>query len=387
MLEDLQGALGERKFKRCVRTLAVKRKGKIRQAINHLQALLNRMHQRSAHRLGSRQVLAVKLSAFAQSCPDLSEHDSLSVPAATNLSAHCNPLLQYFARLAPSSQLTLRYVLQDAADRLGFADTDIVDVPWHLLLPAHVTGLVAALREDGYAPNTSSLYVNAIRGVVNEAWRLELVDHAHLLKIRQVKPTQGARLGNGRNLKRTLIRDLMAACAADPRPQGKRDAAVIAVLYGSGMRKSESVNLELGQIDFAERSLRVIGKGNRELLKYAPAWAFEKLQAWLELRRSLLPAGQADDDFLFNRIRRGSHITRERITKHAIYYIARQRGLEVGVKIMPHDFRRSFITRVIEEHDLSIAQKLAHHTNIQTTAAYDMRDDNERRRAVDRYEL
>jgi hypothetical protein len=42
---------------------------------------------------------------------------------------------------------------------------------------------------------------------------------------------------------------------------------------------------------------------------------------------------------------------------------------------------------VIEEHDLSIAQKLAHHTNIQTTAAYDMRDDNERRRAVDRYEL
>jgi integrase len=54
---------------------------------------------------------------------------------------------------------------------------------------------------------------------------------------------------------------------------------------------------------------------------------------------------------------------------------------------MPHDFRRSFITRVIEEHDLSIAQKLAHHTNIQTTASYDVRDDNERRRAVDRFDL
>jgi integrase len=94
-----------------------------------------------------------------------------------------------------------------------------------------------------------------------------------------------------------------------------------------------------------------------------------------------------DDPFLFNRIRRGSHITRERITKHAIYYIARQRGAQVGVKIMPHDFRRSFITRVIEEHDLSIAQKLAHHSNIQTTANYDVRDDNERRRAVDRFDL
>lgn len=298
-----------------------------------------------------------------------------------------NPLLQYLARLMPSSRMTMQYVLQDAADRLGFGDTDIRDVPWHLLEPGHITLLVAVLREDGYAPNTSSLYVNAVRGVMNEAWRLSLISQDQLLKIRSVKATPGTRLGNGRNLKRSLIRELMEACASDPRPQGLRDAAVIAILYGTGMRKSESVNLDLAEVNMAERSLRVMGKGNKELIKYAPTWAFDKLNAWLELRRSQLPEGQADDTFLFNRIRRGAHITRERITKHAIYYIARQRGAEVGVKIMPHDFRRSFITRVIEEHDLSIAQKLAHHTNIQTTAAYDMRDDNERRRAVDRFDL
>lgn len=298
-----------------------------------------------------------------------------------------NPLLQYLARLAPSSQLTMKYVLQDAADRLGFEDCDIAEVPWHLLDPAHVTALVAALRADGFTPNTSSLYVNAVRGVMNEAWRLSLISHEQLLKIRTVKATQGVRLPVGRNLKRSLIRELMEVCAADPRPQGLRDAAVIALLYGTGMRKSESVDLKLSQIDFSERSLQVQGKGNKQLIKYAPAWAFDRLNAWLAFRRSQLPEGQADDDFLFNRIRRGSHITRERITKHAIYYIARQRGQQVGVKIMPHDFRRSFITRVIEEHDLSIAQKLAHHSNIQTTANYDMRDDNERRRAVDRFDM
>ena len=221
---------------------------------------------------------------------------------------------------------------------------------------------------------------------MNEAWRLGLIDQERLLRIREVKGVQGSRLPVGRNLKRSLIRELMEVCAADPRPQGLRDAALIALLYGTGMRKSESVNLDLDQVDFNERSLRVLGKGNKQLIKYAPVWAFEKLDAWLAFRRQQLPAGQADDGFLFNRIRRGSHITRERITKHAIYYIARQRGQQVGVKIMPHDFRRSFITRVIEEHDLSIAQKLAHHSNIQTTANYDMRDDNERRRAVDRYD-
>ena len=298
-----------------------------------------------------------------------------------------NPLTLYLARLAPSSQLTMRYVLQDAADRLGFEEINLEDIDWHLLQPEHVMALVAVLREDGYAPNTSSLYVNAVRGVMNEAWRISLISQEHLLKMRSVKATAGTRLSQGRNLRRTLIRELMDVCAADPRPQGLRDAAVIGILYGSGMRKSESVNLDLAQVNFAERSLRVTGKGNKELLKYAPAWAFAKLQAWLEFRREQLKEGEQDDSFLFNRIRRGSHITRERITKHAIYYIARQRGEQVGVKIMPHDFRRSFITRVIEEHDLSIAQKLAHHTNIQTTASYDVRDDNERRRAVDRFDL
>ncbi|AQT94435.1 MULTISPECIES: site-specific integrase [Pseudomonas] len=298
-----------------------------------------------------------------------------------------NPLTLYLTRLAPSSQLTMRYVLQDAADRLGFEDINLEDIDWHLLQPEHVIALVAALREDGYAPNTSSLYVNAVRGVMNEAWRLNLISQEHLLRMRTVKAAPGTRLGQGRNLRRSLIREMMEVCAADPRPQGLRDAAVIGILYGSGMRKSESVNLDLAQINFEERSLRVIGKGNKELIKYAPDWAFAKLQAWLAFRREQLKEGEVDDSFLFNRIRRGSHITRERITKHAIYYIARQRGEQVGVKIMPHDFRRSFITRVIEEHDLSIAQKLAHHTNIQTTASYDVRDDNERRRAVDRFDL
>lgn len=297
------------------------------------------------------------------------------------------PVALYLQQLAASSRQTMRYVLQDAADRLGVNDVAIEEFPWHQLQPGHITALVAALRTDGYAPNTSSLYVNAIRGVMNQAWQQSLITQDQLLKIRAVKAVGGSRLTKGRNLRRTLIRELMDVCAADPRPQGLRDAAIIAILYGSGMRKSESVNMDLRQVNMAERSLQVLGKGNKELIKFAPAWAFEKLQVWLDFRREQLPEGVSDDTFLFNRIRRGSHITRERITKHAIYYIAKQRGKQVGVDIMPHDFRRSFITRVIEEYDVSIAQKLAHHANIATTVSYDMRDDNERRNATDRFSL
>ena len=145
--------------------------------------------------------------------------------------------------------------------------------------------------------------------------------------------------------------------------------------------------MDLWQVDVEQRSLQVLGKGNKELIKFAPAWAFEKLEAWLAFRQANLPDGVEDDSFLFNRIRRGNHITRDRLTKHAIYYIAKQRGRQVGVDIMPHDFRRSFITRVIEEYDVSIAQKLAHHANIATTVSYDVRDDNERRNVTDRFLL
>ena len=310
---------------------------------------------------------------------------SIKDPAALQLVQA--PVALYLQQLAASSRQTMRYVLQDAADRLGVDDVAIEEFPWHQLQPGHITALVAALRTDGYAPNTSSLYVNAIRGVMNQAWQQSLITQDQLLKIRAVKAGGGSRLIKGRNLRRTLIRELMDVCAADPRPQGLRDAAIIAILYGSGMRKSESVNMDLRQVNMAERSLQVLGKGNKELIKFAPAWAFEKLQVWLDFRREQLPEGVSDDTFLFNRIRRGNHITRERITKHAIYYIAKQRGKQVGVDIMPHDFRRSFITRVIEEYDVSIAQKLAHHANIATTVSYDMRDDNERRNATDRFSL
>ncbi len=86
--------------------------------------------------------------------------------ASENIGA-TNPLGLYLARLAPSSQSTLRYVLQDTADRLEYEDMNLEDLPWHQLQPEHVTALVATLRRDGYAPNTSSLYVNALRGVMN----------------------------------------------------------------------------------------------------------------------------------------------------------------------------------------------------------------------------
>lgn len=172
----------------------------------------------------------------------------------------------------------MRYVLQDAADRLGFEDVDIEEIlgtacnrkTWWRWSPLCVPTVMhrTPLR------CTSTPCAGDERGVAHEPDQPD-----HLLKMRSVKGIAGTRLSRGRNLKRTLIHELMEVCAADPRPQGLRDAAVIALLYGTGMRKSESVDLDLSQVDFNERSLTVTGKGNKQLIKYAPARAFAKLDA------------------------------------------------------------------------------------------------------------
>ncbi|MGH8329111.1 MAG: integrase, partial [Pseudomonas sp.] len=55
----------------------------------------------------------------------------IDLPATDSIPSKTNPLTLYLARLAPSSQLTMRYVLQDAADRLGFEDMNVEEIPWH----------------------------------------------------------------------------------------------------------------------------------------------------------------------------------------------------------------------------------------------------------------
>ena len=292
-------------------------------------------------------------------------------------------LLHFLSSISSSSRKAMQYVLQELADRLGLDDVPIEEVPWLKLDPSHVAALLSRMRDDGLAPSTASLYISAIRGIFNAGFVRKQIDGDTLARIRAVKSYRGKRLARGKNLKRNLIRDLMSACDNDDKPQGVRDAALIAILYGSGMRKAESVRFTVTDIDFEAGTIRVIGKNNKEMLKFLPPWVIERVQRWLALREQKAPGCE----FLFNRIYRGGRIGFEPLGLDGVYFVVTQRGKEVGVKITPHDFRRSFITRIIDEHDLSIAMKLADHSNISTTARYDMRDNEKKKQVMTSFDL
>jgi site-specific recombinase XerD len=175
------------------------------------------------------------------------------------------------------------------------------------------------------------------------------------------------------------LRALFAACARDKRPGGVRDAALLAVLYGGGLRRSELVALNLSDYNPETRELRVRrGKGKKARVCYAPVGCMQALARWLECRG--IKHGP-----IFCRIRKGNNILLERLTGQAVLFVLNQRAQQAEVKAFsPHDLRRTFIGDLLEAGaDIATVQHLAGHANVQTTARYDRRGEQTKKRAVD----
>lgn len=97
----------------------------------------------------------------------------------------------------------------------------------------------------------------SLRGVLRKAWRLGLVDAETYRRAVDLPTVRGERLPQGRGLSRRELQKLFVACATDRTPVGRRDAALIAVLYGGGLRRSEIVGLDLDDCNAETTELRV----------------------------------------------------------------------------------------------------------------------------------
>lgn len=95
---------------------------------------------------------------------------------------------------------------------------------------------------------------------------------------------RGETLPRWRALSQGELRVLFGVCVADPSPAGARDATLLAVLYGAGLRRSEVVTLDLEDYNPERREIRIHGNGNKERLAYLPEGAGAALTAWLKRR-------------------------------------------------------------------------------------------------------
>jgi site-specific recombinase XerD len=290
-----------------------------------------------------------------------------------------HPALVYLARLAPGSRRTMGEALHAMAGRLSAGRCDLWTLAWHELRYQHTAALRSLLAEQ-YAPATVNKMLAALRGTLKECWRLGLVSAEDYHRAADIPAVRGSVLPRGRALSSGELRALLAACAGDRTAAGARDGALVATLYGAGLRRSEAVALEVRDYDRETGALTVrSGKGRKERIAYAPSGCRAALAAWLGLR------GGDPASPLFVPIGKSGRLGLKALCDQAVLYVLRKKGAEAGLAAFsPHDLRRTFIGDLLDAGaDISTVQQMAGHASVQTTARYDRRGEGAKRKAAE----
>jgi integrase/recombinase XerD len=173
----------------------------------------------------------------------------------------------------------------------------------------------------------------------------------------------------GRSLPKSLTEEEVESLLSAPvvsDPLGNRDRAMLEVLYATGLRVSELVNLRHGQVNINQGVIRILGKGNRERLIPLGEEAMRWLTEFANGARSEILL-ERQTDYLFP-TRRGDRMTRQAFW-HIIKRYARKSG--ISKELSPHTLRHAFATHLLNHGaDLRVVQMLLGHSDLSTTQIY-----------------
>ncbi len=226
---------------------------------------------------------------------------------------------------------------------------------------ADLLAFIAKRVESGAKPRSTARQLSSFRRFFRYIMREGL---------RDTDPTADIEMPRiGRSLPKTLTEDEVDALLSAPNteePLGHRDRAMLELLYATGLRVSELINLKQSQINFNQGVLRIVGKGDRERL--IPLT--EDSQRWIRdfidgPRMEILLERQTD--YLFP-TRRGNRMTRQ-----AFWHIIKRYAEKAGIrkKMSPHSLRHAFATHLLNRGaDLRVVQLLLGHSDLSTTQIY-----------------
>ncbi|MEI7555044.1 tyrosine-type recombinase/integrase [Candidatus Chlorohelix sp.] len=293
-----------------------------------------------------------------------------------------NPAAIYLASLRPVGRRGMRRALTAIVETIKGESSDPLDFPWHTLRFQHTQALRAKLAER-YRPATVNHMLSALRGVLSQAENLGLISADDFRRTTKIKSIRGESLPKGRALIPTELTLLVRVCQKDNSPKGIRDLAMVAVLYGAGLRRSEVVKLDLKDFDLKDNSLKVrSGKGGKDRVTYLGQRSGEALGEWIKARGEEVGP-------LFLPVTKTGKLLRRRLSDQAVLWILAQRGKEAGLEhFSPHDMRRTFISDLLDAGaDIATVQKLAGHASVTTTARYDRRGEVAKQKAAELIKL
>ncbi|HZF25398.1 MAG TPA: tyrosine recombinase XerC [Steroidobacteraceae bacterium] len=255
------------------------------------------------------------------------------------------------------SGLTAGSYTRDIAALTAFCDAQKLP-DWKSLDSQYVRVFAAKQHARGLSPRSIQRQLSAIRTFLSYLIREGVLSS---------NPAQEVRAPKGaKRLPHTLDADQMSKLLDFRTAEGLgvRDKAMMELLYSSGLRLQELISLDLTDLDLADRTLRVTGKGNKTRILPIGRYAVEATKAWLKERAAI---AAIDEAALF--VGRNGHRIGARAVQLRIDHWARQSGL--GVKTHPHLFRHSFATHLLESSgNLRGVQELLGHANISTTQVY-----------------
>ncbi len=164
-------------------------------------------------------------------------------------------------------------------------------------------------------------------------------------------------------------------------PKGRRDSAMLEVLYSCGLRVSELTSLRMSDLFFGEGYIRVIGKGDKQRLVPVSTTARDRIQCWLDDRRTMDATGR-DNEIVFLNNRGGQ------LTRVMVFTIIKEAVRRAGIdkRISPHTFRHSFATHLLEGGaSIRQVQEMLGHESILTTEIYTHLDNDHLRRTVEEH--
>lgn len=267
-----------------------------------------------------------------------------------------------------TSRVTMASLLNKVAGRLQKGTTHET-FDWSKINYQSVMELMNIMKEEGKHPDTINTYLAAIKGVAKESWRSKLLDVESYQFIKEIKRMKGSRSTKGRSLEVKELRSMIKVCD-DNTLIGLRDAAIIGLVYGAGLRRQEAADLQISNIDLNKGTVHVLGKGNKERINTLGGKSLTLLKSYLKIRGT-------QQGSLFVRGKKGNKLTTLPISDQSIYDIVVKRYKQAGLsKLSPHDLRRSYATNLLEnDEDVFTVMKLLGHSSVNTTKTYDKRSD------------
>ncbi len=241
----------------------------------------------------------------------------------------------------------------------------------HSLEQVGVTSLEFVTRHHIVLHIESLLNAQKSRSTVRRATSSIRSFHQYLVEERQVESDPSRHLDLPKPEKKLpvvwsqtdVVKLLDSVVGNDPLV--RRDAAMLELLYGTGMRVSELLQLTLNDLQLELGYLSCLGKGNKTRIIPISTTAIESVTTYLELARNSLGGQQTDYVFLNSR---GSRLSRQGFWK-----MIKRRAREAGIEkeITPHVLRHSFATHLLENGaDLRVVQEMLGHADLSTTQMY-----------------